>query len=184
MRYTDLSIPRKAVQQTDLLHPVGHHVVTKGLCIILWRDPCEELNTHRASLLVGSGKLLWAQLRLKCDVTSVFILTSIPEWEVEDSWTQWLLEAPATPEAWNQEFKSSLGSMWRPHFKFMITIMSIIIIASVCVWVSVSTLKLSYCMCYGGQRTTFKALFSLSTLLREPLLLFLLPLPMPGKLTG
>lgn len=60
----------------------------------------------------------------------------------------------------------------------MITIMSIIIIASVCVGVCVSTLKLSYSMCYGGQRTTFNALFALSTLL------FLLPLPVPGKLTG
>lgn len=74
--------------------------------------------------------------------------------------------------------------MWRPHFKFMITIMSITIITSVCVGVSVSTLKLSYSMCYGGQRTTFNALFALSTLLRQPLLLFLLPLPVPGKLTG
>lgn len=66
----------------------------------------------------------------------------------------------------------------------MIAIMSISIITSVGVSVSVSTLKLSYSMCHGGQRTTLDVLFSLPTLWRQSLLLFLLPQPVPGKLTG
>lgn len=40
----------------DLLHLVGHHVITKGLCITLWRAPWEELNTHISSLLFSGRK--------------------------------------------------------------------------------------------------------------------------------